>query len=88
MEITYALSPVMYVVFAVFYPLAAPIAWVLDHTLGEGEGVTTFSKMELSALMKIQEVCLTSMLIQNSLWLPLKDRENSDCDVSKCKVLL
>lgn len=30
--------------------------WCLDYTLGAGEGLTTYNKMELSAMIKIQQV--------------------------------
>lgn len=54
--ITYYLAPMVYVVMIVFWPLAFPIAWVLDHTLGEEEGVKTFNKTELETVLRIQQV--------------------------------
>ena len=54
LQIASKLSSVVSVVLFVFYPLAFPIAKLLDYLLGHDEGVTTYSRSELSTMMKVQ----------------------------------
>jgi len=48
------LTYLVYVVFFVFFPIAYPLSKLLDYILGVDEGVTTYSRVQLSEMVKIQ----------------------------------
>jgi CBS domain containing-hemolysin-like protein len=48
------LLPLVYVVLALFFPIAYPIALVLDMWLGHDEGVTMYNRKEIATMMSIQ----------------------------------
>ena len=54
LEIAYSLKYLVYVVLIFFFPLAYPISKLLDYTLGVGEKLPTYNRMQLSEMMKIQ----------------------------------
>lgn len=49
-----SLIPVVYVVIAIFSPVAYPVSLLLDYILGADHGLTIYSKMELTTMMHIQ----------------------------------
>lgn len=54
LEIAYRLSWLIWFVLYIFYPVAAPVAWVLDKVLGE-EPPQLWSKEELGEIIKYHE---------------------------------
>ena len=48
------LVPVVYVVMAIFSPIAYPISLLLDFLLGSDHGLTVYNKTELATMVKIQ----------------------------------
>ncbi len=49
------LVPLVYFVMTVFYPVAYPIAKLLDWALGEGHGMTMYNRSEITTMMALQE---------------------------------
>lgn len=54
LTIVYNLTYLVYVVFFVFFPIAYPVSKLLDYLLGVDEGLTTYSRVQLSEMVKIQ----------------------------------
>ncbi len=54
LEIGATLSWLVWICIIIFYPVAAPIAWILDKLLGE-EGPVLWSKQELEEIIKYHE---------------------------------
>lgn len=54
LTIVYNLTYLVYVVFILFFPIAYPVSKLLDFLLGVDEGVTTYSRVQLSEMVKIQ----------------------------------
>lgn len=44
----------VYVVHFIFFPIAYPIAKVLDYVLGHDEGITVYNRSEIATMMNIQ----------------------------------
>lgn len=54
LEIASSLSGVVYVILCVFFPIAYPLSILLDLVLGTDEHVTTYNRVELSTMVRIQ----------------------------------
>jgi hypothetical protein len=54
LEIAARLLPLVYVVLVIFFPVAYPVAKLLDWLIGEDEGLTIYSKRELATMMQLQ----------------------------------
>lgn len=48
------LSPLVWVLIAVLFPIAYPISLALDYVLGADEGMTMYNRREIAAMMRIQ----------------------------------
>jgi hypothetical protein len=44
----------VYVVHFIFFPVAYPIAKLLDYVLGHDEGITVYNRSEIATMMNIQ----------------------------------
>lgn len=53
LQIAASLTPVVYVVLFLFFPIAYPIALILDYVIGHEEGVTMYSRREIVTMMKV-----------------------------------
>jgi len=56
LQIAARLLPVVYVVFVVFFPIAYPVAKLLDYIIGHDEGVTMYSRRKGRRLEGWREV--------------------------------
>ena len=54
LTIVYNLTYLVYVVFFIFFPIAYPLSKLLDYILGVDDGLTTYSRVQLSEMVKIQ----------------------------------
>ena len=54
LEITASLAPLVYIVMAIFFPLAYPISLILDCVIGHDSGITTYNRREISTMMRLQ----------------------------------
>jgi len=54
LQITASLAPLVYLVMAIFFPLAYPISLVLDYIIGHESGITTYNRREISTMMRLQ----------------------------------
>jgi metal transporter CNNM len=54
LKITAALSPIVYVVYVIFFPLAYPISYCLDILIGHEDGMTMYTRTEISTMMRLQ----------------------------------
>lgn len=48
------LIPLVYVVHFIFFPVAYPIAKLLDYVLGHDDGITVYNRSEIATMMNIQ----------------------------------
>ncbi|KAJ1399743.1 hypothetical protein B484DRAFT_339363, partial [Ochromonadaceae sp. CCMP2298] len=53
LQITAALSPLVYVILALFFPVAYPISFCLDYIIGHDSGMTMYNRQEISTLMRL-----------------------------------
>jgi hypothetical protein len=44
----------VYVVHVIFFPVAYPIAKLLDYVLGHDDGITVYNRSEIATMMNIQ----------------------------------
>lgn len=56
------LAPMVYLVLILFSPIAYPISVMLDVLVGKDEPITTYNKLELEQLVKIQHEEITKRL--------------------------
>ncbi|KAJ1437700.1 hypothetical protein B484DRAFT_324434 [Ochromonadaceae sp. CCMP2298] len=49
------MSPLVYLVLGVFFPIAYPISSCLDYIIGHDEGMTMYSRQEIATMMKIHQ---------------------------------
>jgi hypothetical protein len=61
-QIAAMLAPLVYLVLVLFSPIAYPISLVLDVIVGKDEPITTYNKLELEQLVKIQHEEITKRL--------------------------
>jgi metal transporter CNNM len=61
-QIAAMLAPLVYLVLILFSPLAYPISLILDVIVGKDEPITTYNKLELEQLVKIQHEEITKRL--------------------------
>lgn len=54
LELASSLSPMIYVIGAIFFPVAYPISKALDWVLGHDEGVTVYKRQEIATMMMLQ----------------------------------
>ena len=54
LTIVTTLVPFVYLVLFVFYPIAYPLSKALDFILGHDEGLTTYNRIELRTMVRIQ----------------------------------
>lgn len=54
LELSSSLSPLVYVVGVILFPIAFPISKLLDYTLGHDGGVTVYKKQEIATMMMLQ----------------------------------
>lgn len=54
LQIAATLTPLVYVVLVIFFPIAYPLSILLDRIIGHDEGVTMYSRREIVTMMRIQ----------------------------------
>lgn len=54
LQIAATLTPLVYVVLVLFFPIAYPLSILLDRIIGHDEGVTMYSRREIVTMMRIQ----------------------------------
>lgn len=54
LQIAATLTPLVYVVLVIFFPIAYPLSLLLDRIIGHDEGVTMYSRREIVTMMRIQ----------------------------------
>jgi len=54
LQIAASLTPLVYFVLFVFFPLAYPISYCLDLFIGHEEGMTIYNRKEISTMMRLQ----------------------------------
>jgi metal transporter CNNM len=54
LKIAATLTPLVWFVFVVFFPIAYPISKLLDFLVGHDTGLTLYNKKEIATMMKIQ----------------------------------
>lgn len=54
LQIAASLTPLVYIVMFLFFPIAYPIAKLLDWIIGHEEGLTMYSRRELATMMMMQ----------------------------------
>lgn len=54
LQIAATLTPLVYIILTIFFPVAYPISLLLDRLIGHDEGVTMYSRREMVTLMKLQ----------------------------------
>jgi metal transporter CNNM len=54
LQIASNLTPLVYFVLTIFFPIAYPISKLLDRVIGHEEGLTIYNKRELTTMMHIQ----------------------------------
>jgi metal transporter CNNM len=54
LQIAANLVPLVWVVLAIFFPIAYPISKLLDYLIGHEEGVTMYSRLEIVTMMSMQ----------------------------------
>lgn len=54
LQIAATLTPLVYVVLVLFFPVAYPLSILLDHIIGHDDGVTMYSRREIVTMMQLQ----------------------------------
>lgn len=54
LQITSSLSPLVYLVYFIFFPIAYPLSKLLDWIIGHEEGLTLYNKGEIATMMRMQ----------------------------------
>ena len=54
LKISASLTPLVYLVLFVFFPIAYPISYALDYFIGHDEGMTMYNRKEISTMMRLQ----------------------------------
>lgn len=54
LQIAATLTPLVYVVLVIFFPIAYPLSLLLDRIIGHDDGVTMYSRGEIVTMMRIQ----------------------------------
>jgi metal transporter CNNM len=54
LQITASLTPLVYIVYVLFFPISYPLSLLLDYIIGHEGGLTVYSKLELATMMSIQ----------------------------------
>ena len=53
LEIAAALSPLVYLAYGIFFPVAYPIAKLLDWFIGHDEGMTVYTRAEIKTMLNL-----------------------------------
>jgi metal transporter CNNM len=54
LQIAATLTPIVYVVYVIFFPVAYPISLLLDYIIGHEHGFTLYNRREIATMMKMQ----------------------------------
>ena len=54
LQISASLTPLVYFVLFIFFPIAYPIAKILDWVIGHDSGMTVYNRQEISTMVRLQ----------------------------------